>query len=61
MHVTPLEAILIGECFCISCVRDKDCYLKWLTKLLKESKKYLEKYPRERSVPLHNERVGKLS
>ena len=30
-------------------------------KASKRRQKYLEKYPRERDVPLHNERVGELS
>ena len=29
-------------------------------KAFKRSQKYLEKYLRERAVPLHNERLGKL-
>ena len=45
----------------ISCVPDKYCYLKWLTKLLKEAENNLYKHLRARGVPLHNEIFGQLS
>ena len=62
VHVQKrLTAAVFRTCQHISCMQDKDYYLKMAHKGSQRSQKYLKKYQRERGVPLHNERVAELS